>query len=458
MDGVPGVTQCEILPGQSYQYLYSTKDQSGTFWYHSHSGMQYGEGLKGVVVIKDPRDPWKAFYEDEDILQLTDWYHQSIEVLLKPYLKTGTLDPMPDTGLINGVGQFNCIRNVDCSYYHATIREGQRKRFRIINTSVYARMTLTIDQHQMRLIEADGISLDGTVFVRTLRLNPGQRYSVIVEGKRLNPSADYWIRATIHPFVDYKKEYNVSAQPNIAAILHYVSDTNENLLRRIPSLASFENDDKRINQSITDGEMFSDEKNLFPIDSIQRQFPVSNGNVRTLIFNSQYRRKAPAGFYMNNETFSHPTNRTLLAQVLLQNPSEVSWPTIARIEQDEVIDVIINNIDFAPHPFHLHGHHVWILAQGKSDERYFNRSTFNQITYNEKNPVYRDTFTVNQFSYLVFRFKADNPGVWMMHCHNDWHLQIGMALVFVESPQQVKSFYRTQNLTEQIPSQCQVHH
>ena len=457
MDGVPGITQCEILPNQSYQYLFSSKEQSGTFWYHSHSGMQYGEGLKGVVVIKDPQDPWKDFYDDEDILQLTDWYHHSVNQLLKTYIDPGTLDPVPDTGLINGIGQFNCTRNVNCSYAHVTIRSGERKRFRIVNTCVYARMTLSIDQHRMRLIEADGIALDGTVFVRTLRLTPGQRYSVIVEGKRLNRSADYWIRATIHPFVDYKNEYNMSVQPNISAILHYVSDANENLLQRFPSLASFENDGKRIQQSITDGELFSDEIDLFPMDFVRRQFPVNKGNVRTLIYNSQHHGGNPAAFYMNNETFSHPTNRTLLAQVLLLNASEVSWPTMVRIEENEVLDVIINNIDFAPHPFHLHGHHVWILAQGKSNELYFNQSTFNQIAYNEENPVYRDTFTVNAFSYLAFRFKADNPGVWMMHCHNDWHLQIGMALIFVESAEQVKAFYQTRNFTALIPSQCRTH-
>jgi hypothetical protein len=46
------------------------------------------------------------------------------------------LDPVPDTGLINGIGQFNCTSNRTCSYYRASIRSGITKRFRIINTSV----------------------------------------------------------------------------------------------------------------------------------------------------------------------------------------------------------------------------------------------------------------------------------------------------------------------------------
>ncbi|CAF4685183.1 unnamed protein product [Rotaria sp. Silwood2] len=200
MDGVSGITQCAILLNQSFVYTYSTGDQSGTYWYHSHYAIQYGDGLKDALIIKDQNDPWKIFYQDEEVLQITDWYHTSAHTLLRSYLYPGTLDPIPDTALINGIGQFNCTLNETCSYYRATIRAGTTKRYRIINTSVYATMTLTIDQHQIRLIEADGIYLDGNKYIRALRLSPGQRYSVLVTAKE-KFSSSYWIRATIRPFV-----------------------------------------------------------------------------------------------------------------------------------------------------------------------------------------------------------------------------------------------------------------
>ncbi|CAF0815586.1 unnamed protein product [Adineta steineri] len=74
-----------------------------------------------------------------------------------------------------------------------------------------------------------------------------------------------------------------------------------------------------------------------------------------------------------------------------------------------------------------------------------------------KNPIYRDTFTINPYSYVIVRFKADNLGIWMLHCHNDWHLQLGMATVIVESPTYIKEFYTKLNLINQIPIQCQHH-
>ncbi len=105
-----------------------------------------------MLIINDPKDPQKIFYDDEEVLQLTDWYQTPVHILLK-HLYSGQLDPVPDIALINGIRQFNYSLNKSCSYYRSTIIQGKTKRFQIINTSVYARITLTSDQHQMRLIE-----------------------------------------------------------------------------------------------------------------------------------------------------------------------------------------------------------------------------------------------------------------------------------------------------------------
>ncbi|CAF4088695.1 unnamed protein product, partial [Rotaria sordida] len=214
MDGVSGITQCAILPNQSFVYTYSTGDQSGTYWYHSHYAIQYGDGLKGVLIIKDQNDPWKNFYQDEEVLQITNWYHTPAYILLQSYLYSGTLDIIHDTGLINGIGQFNCTLNETCSYYRTSIRAGTIKRYRIINTSIYARITLTIDH--------------------------------------------YWIRVTIHPFIDYNKQYHLSIEPNIRAILQYINETDQNI-QTIPSIDSFNDDTFIINQSINHEEIFSDQ-------------------------------------------------------------------------------------------------------------------------------------------------------------------------------------------------------
>ncbi|UJR10916.1 hypothetical protein I4U23_015102 [Adineta vaga] len=199
--------------------------------------------------------------------------------------------------------------------------------------------------------------------------------------------------------------------------------------------------------------MYSDELELVPMKS---KVPIKS-NVRRLMFNSQHKGSQPGHFYLNNKTFVHPTNTSLLALLLHKNFQELSLSSIVYIENNEIIDMIINNIDFAPHPFHLHGHHVWVLAQGNTNDGYLNETTLETIDLNFNNPIYRDTFTVNPYSYIIVRFKADNPGIWMLHCHNDRHLQLGMVLVFVESPQYIKDFYSKQNLINHIPLKCEHH-
>lgn len=55
MDGVTGVTQCAIPPGESFTYEFQIIDQRGTFWYHAHTAMQYTDGLFGPIVSRATR-------------------------------------------------------------------------------------------------------------------------------------------------------------------------------------------------------------------------------------------------------------------------------------------------------------------------------------------------------------------------------------------------------------------
>ena len=71
MDGVPGLSFGGIKPGDSYQYEF-TLNQSGTYWYHSHSGFQEQTGLYGAIVI-DPIQPAPYSYDKDYVVLLSDW-------------------------------------------------------------------------------------------------------------------------------------------------------------------------------------------------------------------------------------------------------------------------------------------------------------------------------------------------------------------------------------------------
>lgn len=57
------VTQCPIVGGNSFLYNFTATDQAGTFWYHSHYGTQYCDGLRGPLIIYDPEDPHADLYD-----------------------------------------------------------------------------------------------------------------------------------------------------------------------------------------------------------------------------------------------------------------------------------------------------------------------------------------------------------------------------------------------------------
>lgn len=66
------------------------------------------------------------------------------------------------------------------------------------------------------------------------------------------------------------------------------------------------------------------------------------------------------------------------------------------------------------------------MAYGEPDDGAYNSSI------PLKPHAIRDTITVEANSYLVLRFVANNPGVWMMHCHIDWHMAAGLGMIFKE--------------------------
>lgn len=71
MDGVPGLSYAGIKPGESFEYQF-TVNQSGTYWYHSHSGYQEQTGLYGAIVI-DPIDADPVEYDRDYVVLLSDW-------------------------------------------------------------------------------------------------------------------------------------------------------------------------------------------------------------------------------------------------------------------------------------------------------------------------------------------------------------------------------------------------
>lgn len=111
------------------------------------------------------------------------------------------------------------------------------------------------------------------------------------------------------------------------------------------------------------------------------------------------------------------------------------------ITNGQVVDLILDNHKHINHPIHLHGHFVHVISF--SDHENFPFKTVEEAinngypNVNLVDPPYLDVVLVPVGGHVVLRFVADNPGVWLVHCHNVGHLMGGMGAVLIEQPDEI---------------------
>ena len=93
--------------------------------------------------------------------------------------------------------------------------------------------------------------------------------------------------------------------------------------------------------------------------------------------------------------------------------------------------VYIENTDTGEHPIHIHGHSFWVVATSAFPEA----ETLYKPFY-----LLRDVVSVPALGWAKIILYTDNPGVWLFHCHIDWHVQAGLVSSIIEAPDEIRSF------------------
>lgn len=142
--------------------------------------------------------------------------------------------------------------------------------------------------------------------------------------------------------------------------------------------------------------------------------------------------------FINNVSYVQPNVPTLYTA--LSSGSAAASPEIYGtytntfvLNHFDVIEIVLNNLDTNKHPFHLHGHNFQAISRSAE-----NAGSYDPTNATENNfpqfPMRRDTFMVKPGGNYVLRFRADNPGVWLYHCHIEWHTSTGLISTLVEAP------------------------
>ncbi|KAF6660180.1 copper resistance system multicopper oxidase [Pantoea agglomerans] len=213
MDGVPGLSFHGIEPDDTYVYSFRVK-QNGTYWYHSHSGLQEQEGVYGPIII-DPAEPEPFKYDREHVVMLTDWSDESASTILAKLKKQSDyynfakpaagdfFRDARDKGLGNTLAdrkmwaemKMNPTDLADVSgatytylmngqgpgkNWTGLFRKGEKIRLRFINGSAMTYFDVRIPGVKMTVVAADGQYVT-PVSVDEFRIAVAETYDVIVE-------------------------------------------------------------------------------------------------------------------------------------------------------------------------------------------------------------------------------------------------------------------------------------
>ncbi|KAF7360060.1 Laccase 2 [Mycena venus] len=414
-DGVAFMTQCPIATGNSFLYTFPTNNQAGTFWYHSHLATQYCDGLRGPLVVYDPSDPHADLYDVDDettVITLADWsvviFVPQAQKLTHNLRLTLVLDhdPAPLLGniptlistLINGLGRF-APDGPTSQLAVISVTQGKRYRMRLISISCDPNFIFTIDGHNMTIIEADGVNTE-PLTVDSIQIFAGQRYSFVLNANQ--PEDNYWIRTVANGgTAGFDNGIN-------SAILRYVG-ANET--------------DPTTNQTTSTAPLV--ETDLHPlVATAVPGSPVAGGADITMNFAISLDTTSFT-FEINGANYTPPTVPVLL-QILSGAQSATDLlpaNDVFTLPANSVVEISIpGGTAGAPHPFHLHGHNFFVVKSAGSD------------TYNFDNPIIRDVVNTGTATTdnTTIRFVTDNAGPWIIHCHIDFHLEAGLAVIFAE--------------------------
>nr|AHD24915.1 putative laccase 2 [Flammulina velutipes] len=425
MDGAIGVTECGIPPGGNFDYVVpvDTSGQWGTYWVHAHSHGQYVDGLRAPVVLHPPTEVYD--YDEEFTVVLGDWYHDEHAVLLDQFISIsnpGGAEPVPESGLVyfakDGAylgpksGTSTTTGSVGFNENSTLPFEaGKTYRLRVVNTSAFAMFFFWIDGHDMRIIEVDGTDIEESP-VDLISLTVAQRYSVLVTARN-DTNANWAIHANMD--TDMFDTVPPALNPNVTSSITYSNSADTTDLGFVDEYA------------------LVNDTGLVPME-VSTPPRVTKTIELEVLFDTMDDGTNHAMF--NMVTFNTPIVPSVFSALTLGSNATVQEaysPNSFVIEHMDVLDIVVKNGDAGKHPFHLHGHKFWIMGRAEdftSDDPALNPP----IDEGQLNPMRRDTIHISSMGSATMRIVADNPGVWFMHCHIEWHLEVGLAIQLIEAP------------------------
>ena len=469
-DGVPYLTTPPIEPGTTFQYRIPI-NQSGTYWYHSHTMLQEQKGVYGSIIIH-PKEK-NLEYDKDLVVVLSDWTNEKPMNVLRNLkrgnewyqVKKGTAVPLSrviSEGALGAQLKFwrDRMEGADIAdiYYPAFLsngkklaeypefKAGEKVRLRFINASASTYYWLDFGEGNPMVVSSDGIDVQPVSKSRFL-FGIAETYDVIVT----IPKGTLEITATaqdgsghtsvqlgsgtLYPAKRIDRPDKVEMMKQMgkmdmkmgapAMVGNKKKNTPEVLMQKYGMKMDMKDGQMKTGMhdkmSMNDGKM-GNQKDMKANDHMghdmqmmQKDTASFDYSARKTYFNYDFLKAK------KNTTFKAdlPVNDILLnltgnmqRYVWSMNGVPLSETDKIKIKSGEVTRITLNNLTMMHHPMHLHGHYFRVINEN-----------------GERSPL-KHTVNVPPMQKVVIEFYNEEYGDWFFHCHVLYHMMGGMARVF----------------------------
>lgn len=449
-DGVPFLTQMPIKPHSTYLYTFPVK-QNGTYWYHSHTGLQEQSGMYGALIFNKVAEPvipaipvvlsdWSDMRPKEIerfLHNANDWFaikkgatQSYTEAISKGHFgtKLGNEWKRMNAMDVSDVYYEKLLNNGQENSGHPQFKAGDKVKLRLINGGASTYFWLTWAGGKITVVGNDGNDVS-PVAVDRLIIAPSETYDVIVT---IPENMQYEFRATAEDRTKYTslwlgKGMKMPA-PELRRLKYFEGMKMMNGMMKMdgnmaPMGMQMSNQQMDMN-TVMYPEISGDDKNHkkdskqqqeMPMKGMEHaghQMPAATGDLVTLNY----------GMLRATEPTTLPDGpERLLRFELTGNMDRYVWTldnkTVSEsdrilIRKGERVKIVLYNNSMMRHPMHLHGHDFRVLnGQG------------------EYAPL-KNVLDILPMETDTLEFAATESGDWFFHCHILYHMMSGMGRVF----------------------------
>lgn len=453
-DGVPGLTFRGIAPGETFCYRFPVK-QGGTYWYHSHSGMQEQTGLYGALILV-PREPEPYAYQRDYVVMLSDWTDEDPMTVLSNLKQQGdyyNLQRRTSAGAIedardNGFGRMLQERLIwgrlrmspadimdvggatytflvngqpGSANWSALFEPGDKVRLRFINGSSMTTFDVRVPGLTLTVIAADGNDVEPVV-VDEFRIGVAETYDVIVKPDK---NAAYTIFAQSQDRSGYARGtlaprlgMTAAVPPMDARPLRTMVDMGMDLSDTGMSDMDMAHMDMRSSAATNaDGVDAITLKGSIDVDNVAMRPRNRLGEAgdgldasgrRVLVYTDLKALKPEADTRAPEREIEFHLTGNMERWVWGFDGRKFSEAGPIRVRLGERVRFVLINDTMMEHPIHLHGF-LFSVENGQQGSL----------------PL-KHTINVKPGERMSFVFNADTPGHWAFHCHLLYHMETGM--------------------------------